>query len=269
MILVGLGKAGSNIVELFKPHTKNYKVIQIDEDNGVPKQNTPEDYDSLDFKFTQRGLKTHDEAILFVCGSGKIAGLTLRVLEALSAFKTTVVYIKPDVEFLSENEIKRHKVHFSVLQQFARSGRFHEMVLMDNKAIMELAGTGTIRNYFNKVNYFIYSTLQNLLYCENTMPDFNRLHKTKDISRISTISIGKFEENEEKMFFSLDNITETCYYINIEEADLENNDQIIPRCQEIVRENKEKQRNTSYAVWKSSDDNHFYAKHYTHFIQEP
>ena len=72
----------------------------------------------------------------------------------------------------------------------------------------------------------------------------------------------------EKLLFLLVNITETCYIINIEEEDLDNDESIIPSCQEIIRENKSLDRNSSFAIWKSSDENHFFSIHYTHFIQE-
>ena len=266
MLMIGLGEAGKNIVELFKPHTKNYKIIVLDEDQGIPKTNSVEEYDSIDFKLTQKGLKSHDEAFLFVCGSGKIAGASLRVLEALKPFKTTIIYIVPDLEFASDREQKRHKVHFGVLQEYTRSGLVHEMIVLDNKKMFSHAGTGTALKYYDKVNYFIYSTIQNLMYCKHIKPDFGRLHEKKEISRISTIGMGTFED-EEKLLFSLDNITETCYIINIEEEDLDNDQEVIPRCQKLVRENKEKNRNTSFAIWRSSEENHYYSVHYTHFIQ--
>jgi len=38
MILVGLGEAGKNIATLFKPHSKNYKIIILDENNGIDKK---------------------------------------------------------------------------------------------------------------------------------------------------------------------------------------------------------------------------------------
>jgi len=98
-------------------------------------------------------------------------------------------------------------------------------------------------------------------------PDFGRLHEKKEVSRISTIGLGKFRE-EEKLLFSLDNITETCYLINIEEEDLNNDESIIPSCQQIIRDNMELERQSSFAIWKSSEDNHLYSVHYTHFIQE-
>lgn len=265
--MVGLGEAGKNIVKLFKPHTKNYKIIVLDENSGIQKQDCVEKYDEQPVKLNQKGLKSHTEAMLFVCGSGKIAGSTLRLLEALKAFKTTVVYIVPDLEFSSERERMRHRVHFGVLQEYARSGMIEEMIILDNNTMLSMAGSGTVKKYYEKVNYFIYSTFQNLLYCMHTQPDFGKLHQKKDISRISTIGVGKLS-GVEKFLFSLDNITETCYNINIDEEDLDNNENIIPMCQEIIRENKDKNRDTSYAIWKSSDDNHFYSKHYTHFIQD-
>ena len=70
MLMVGLGEAGKNIVNLFKPHSDTYKVIPLDVGEGLQKKDTVEEYDSIDFKFKQRGLKSHDEAILFLCGVG-------------------------------------------------------------------------------------------------------------------------------------------------------------------------------------------------------
>ena len=51
MLLVGLGEAGKNIVSLFKPHTKNYKIIVLDENQGIDKKDSVEEYDEIDFKF--------------------------------------------------------------------------------------------------------------------------------------------------------------------------------------------------------------------------
>ena len=267
MLMIGLGEAGKNIVKLFKQHTKNYKIIILDEDEGIAKQDSVEMYDEKPLKLAQRGLKSHSEAFLFVCGSGKIAGASLRVLEALRDLKCTVVYIVPDLEFASVKEKKRHRVHFGVLQEYTRSGMIDEMIILDNKTLFNHAGAGTALKYYDKVNYFIYSTIQNLMYCRHIKPDFGRLHQKKDISRISTIGLGKLE-NEEKLLFSLDNITETCYNINIDEEDLDNDEGIIPKCQQLVRDNKEKNRDTSFAIWKSSEGNYFYSIHSTHFIQD-
>jgi hypothetical protein len=268
MILVGLGQAGKNIATLFKPHSKNYKIIILDENDGIEKKNTVEEYDEDPIKFKQKGLKTHDEAILFVCGSGKIAGASLRVLEALRDYKTTVVYVVPDLEFASETEKRRHRVHFGVLQEYTRSGMLHEMIILDNKTLFSLAGHGTASNYYEKVNFFIYNTIQNLMYMRHVDPVFGKLHEKKEISRLSTIGYGSLDSDDEKLFYDLKNITETTYLMNIDEEDMDNDENLIPTCQQIVRENKNRNRDTSFAIWLADTDNHFYSMHYTHFIQE-
>ena len=71
------------------------------------------------------------------------------------------------------------------------------------------------------------------------------------------------------MFFLLDNITETCYIININEEELVNDIDILPNVKAMVGDNKKLDRETSFAIWSTSEDrNYYYSKHFTHFIQE-
>ena len=268
MLVIGIGNAGCNIAELFKQH-KQYHIEQLDEDKGLKKAATVEEYDQLNYNPRKKALKTADKGILFVCGSGKVAGVTLRVLEALKRVKMTVVYIIPDLEYSSREEKLRHKAHFNILQQYSRSGLISEMMIMDNKILLEIAGHGTIYKYFDKVNYWIYSTIHTMNYCNNTKPEYGNLQKPKEISRISTIGFGNVEENDEKLLFPLDNITETSYIISINEEDLANDIDLLPNIKAMVGENKQLDRETSFAIWSTTEDtNYYYTKHYTHFIQE-
>ena len=267
MIIAGLGQAGKNIAKLFSPH-KNYKIIILDENEGVKSRQSVEEYDEHPISIPSKTLKNESEGILFVCGSGKIAGATLRVLEALSSLEMTVFYIAPDLEFCSREERLRHRVHFGVLQEYARSGKIKNIILTSNKSLFSMIGAGPITSYYKKVNYHIYSLMQNLLYCLHTDPEFGQIQNPRDISRISTIGLGHLDTDEEKLLFPLDNVTETCYLYNIDEEDLNNDETVLPRIQERVRDNKSKDRETSYAIWKASDENLFYSLHYTHFIQE-
>ena len=268
MIIAGIGEAGKNIANLFKPHSKIYKILIFDENDGLKSQPSVEKYDEQPVKINSKTLKAHDEATLFVCGSGKVAGSTLRVLEALSGLQTTVFYIVPDLEFCSREEKMRHRVHFNVLQEYARSGKIKNFMLISNKSLISSVGAGPITSYYKKVNYYIYSLVQNLMYCLHTDPEFGQIQKPKEISRISTIGVGHLDKDEEVLLFPLDNITETCYLYNIDEEDLDNDETILPRIQERVRDNKSKERETSYAIWKASDENVFYSIHHTHYIQE-
>jgi len=268
MLIVGLGQAGCNIATLFKQHDQ-YQVELLDEGKGIKKYATAEDYDSINYKPRKKGLKSASEGILFVCGSGKVAGATLRVLEGLKHVRMTVVYICPDLEYASRNEKLRHRAHFNILQQYTRSGLIEEMMLMDNKILLDIAGHGTIYKYYEKVNFYIYSTIHTLNYCANVKPEFSSVHTPKKISRITTLGFGDLEESEEKLCFLLDNITETSYIISINEEDLANDVDLLPNIKAMVGENKQLERETSFAIWSTSEDrNYYYTKHYTHFIQE-
>lgn len=268
MLIVGLGSAGCNIAELFKKQ-KQYHVELLDEGKGIKKCSSVEEYDEIKYSPRKKAIKSASEGILFVCGSGKVAGATLRVLEGLRHVKMTVYYIKPDLEFSTSKERKRDRVHFYVLQEYTRSGLIDELVLLDNKILLEHVGHGTVLNYFSNVNNFIYTTVHTLNYCENVDPDFDARHDLKEVSRISTIGWGLFEENKEKLFFLLDNITETSYIININEEELVNDVSVLPNAKAIIKENKQLNRESSFAIWSTEEpESYYYTRHYTHFIQE-
>lgn len=268
MLIVGLGAAGCNIAKLFKVHTQ-YVVELIDSGSGIKKYDSVEEYDSINYRPRKKGIKSASEGILFVCGSGKVAGATLRILEGISHVKMTVVYIVPDLEYSSKTERLRHKVHFGVLQEYARSGMIEKLLLLDNKLLIDLVGHGTIYEYYNKVNYYVYSIIHTFNYCNHVDPEYGSLEKSKDISRICTLGIGSLEKNDEKMLFPLDNITETSYIININEEELTNDVTVLPNVKAMVKENKELGRETSFAIWSTEEQqSYYYAKHHTHFIQE-
>ena len=237
MLIIGIGTAGCNIAKLFKVH-EQYHVELLDEGKGIKKQSTVEEYDSINYKPRKK-------------------------------VKMQLVYLCPDLEYSSNDEQLRHRVHFNILQEFTRSGLVHEMLLIDNKKLIDITGHGTIYNYYDKTNQYIYTAIHTLNYCKNVKPEFSSPHKPKEISRITTIGHGLLEKNEEKLFFPLDNITETGYIININEEELANDISILPNVKAMAKQSKDLERETSFAIWSTEEDeSYYYTKHYTHFIQE-
>ena len=76
------------------------------------------------------------------------------------------------------------------------------------------------------------------------------------------------DSDDEKLLYDLKNITESSYMMNVDEEDMDNDQNLIPTCQQIVRENKNKKRETSFSIWLTDTEPHFYSIHSTHFIQE-
>ena len=104
-------------------------------------------------------------------------------------------------------------------------------------------------------------------YCKNVSPVFGEHHTPKEISRITTIGFSDLEKKEEKLLFQLDNITETCYIINASEDDLKTNDDLVPTIKDLANINKNENRETSFAVFETSQETNVYVKHFTHFLQ--
>jgi hypothetical protein len=267
MLIIGLGGGGCNIAKLFKEQ-KQYHVELLDAGSGIKNCDTVEEYDNINYNPRKKAIKSASEGILFLCGGGKVTASVLRILEALKHVKMTVVYIYPDLEYTSSDEKIRNKIHYSVMQEYARSGLVREMIILHNKCMLEIAGHGTVYKYYEKVNYLIYSAIHTINYCAHTKAAFGLLHSPKEFSKITTLGFGNIEENEEKMFFLLDNITETGYIININEDNLANDVDLLPNIKAMIRENKQLERETSFAIWSTNEDtNYYYTKHYTHFIQ--
>ena len=178
MVIIGLGKAGCAVAKLFKQH-KTYQVVLLDEGKGIKKCNTVEEYDEIEYNPPKTWLKKHSEALVITCGSGKVSGAILRVLEPLKSLRTTVCYIVPELDYLSSDAKKRNRVHFNVLQEFTRSGMIDELVLFDNDLALENFGHGSVKDYYDKINHYYYSAIHMNNFCKNVDPVFGEHYNTR------------------------------------------------------------------------------------------
>lgn len=264
MVVIGLGKAGCNIAEMFKAYD-NYKVLTYDGGNNVPLNESSEGYEN-GFPNKKELKKIKNETVwFFVCGAGKIAGATLRLLEQIKENKINVVYIVPDSAILSDNAKKRTRVTAGVLQEYARSGLLEAAYFVSNLSLEKIVGEAPLASYYSKMNELIFNCVHSMNVFTHTDPIFGKLHEPKKISRIRTFSFVDLDNNEKKLFFPLDNITETCYINNIKKSEIENNSNLISEIKNRLDENLI----SSFTVYQSPYDHSYaYGIHYTHIIQE-
>jgi hypothetical protein len=263
MVIIGLGSAGINIANKFKKWPQ-YKVIlpPLDAYGTVEEQeeNTPD--------FSDLFENIEGEVWFIVCGMSKKAASSLRILEKIKHCKIKILYIQPDLELVSEMARKRERVVYKVLQEYTRSGLLDSMYIISNSAMSEIVGHGSIVNYYNNMNDAISSVVHYYNIYRNTDPVFGQTHKTKEISRIRTFGIYDLEKNEEKLFFSLDNTTETCYIYNITKDELENNHDLLPRIKGRAKERVSDNIITSFSIFSTDFEESFcHVVAYTHFIQ--
>ena len=126
MNIIGLGKAGCKIAQLFKEYPQ-YTVFLLDSDDKykrnkncfhIPQQQSAELYDASAIDLTKlvKSLDDDEEVYFIVCGSGKISACSLWILPQLKHRKINILYIKPDVDKLDKKSRLRNRAHFHILQ---------------------------------------------------------------------------------------------------------------------------------------------------------
>jgi hypothetical protein len=264
MVILGLGKAGSNIANLFKVD-KNYKVFTYDGGDNVPVQSSAEEYEKKFTKKRELSRIKNKTIWLFVCGAGKIAGATLRLLEQVKNNRINVVYIKPDLSILSDQAKKRYRVGSGVLQEYARSGLLNAIYFVSNESMINIVGEAPLTSYYDKMNELVFNCVHSLNVFADTDPIFGGSHEPKEISRIRTFAFREIEKEQKKLFFPLDNVTETCYIYSINETELERNSNLISEIKGMMN----KDIISSFSIYPTSHEySYAYGIYYTHFTQE-
>ncbi|MBT6746836.1 MAG: hypothetical protein HOB26_09795 [Flavobacteriales bacterium] len=264
MVILGLGKAGSNIAKLFKVDD-NYKVFTYDGGDNVPVCISSEEYESRFTKKKELSRIKNKTVWLFVCGAGKIAGSTLRLLEQVKNNKINVVYIVPDLSILPDQAKKRHRACSGVLQEYARSGLLNAIYFVSNESMINIVGESPLTSYYDKMNELLFNCIHSINVFANTDPIFGGTHEPKGISRIRTFAFREVEKEQKKLFFPLDNITETCYIYSINETELNRNTNLISE----IKGTMNKDIISSFSIYPSSHEySYAYGIYYTHFTQE-
>lgn len=282
--VIGLGQAGCKIAEKLAQHPQ-YHILQIDagvveKDKKarnaltVKKQTAPEFYEATGSTRLKAFLKDAHSESLFITSCGMVAGLALRILEELKKkSKITLMYVVPD----STNLTEAHKLHnnllLGVFQEYARSGVFERIILVDNKRLSEIIGPVPVLKYWDTLNTLVASTYHMINVFDHSPPVFTTLSKKVNSARLTTIGYSPWsleEKNEEKMFFSLDIPREKRYYYGIPQKMLEEDENLMTKIQKQVKDAVEHDRmKVGYAIYSTTyDQPYVYCEGYSSLVQK-
>ena len=223
-IVIGLGAAGCNIADKFSAYPQ-YKTYKIDKNLkgkncfSVSPQKHPEDYENNYVPIKKLPKEVAKKEILFVLSCGHISGLALRMLEQFKKHNCiiNVLYVKPDETLLSQTAALQQKLMFNVMQEYARSAVFKRVYLVDKNAMAQITGKVSLRNYYEKINELLVSTIHMINVFNNSESEIDTLSQPFETARISTIGLCDYESGEEKLFFPLDNVREKSYFYGVNE----------------------------------------------------
>jgi len=258
MNIIGLGKAGCRIAELFKQYSQ-YTVFKFDTDEKlktkkncfyIPKQSSAELYDAnpIDFKKFKSNLDEDEEVYFILCGSGKVSACSLWLMRMIADRKVNIIYIKPDVYSMDQKSILRNRAHFNILQQYTRSGVFERIFLIDNNLMSGIIGKTSIVNFFSKINNFIVSSVHWLNIYKNSEPIFDTFRDEYISSKICSFSYPDMVTEEMLETFSLNKCNQVKYFFGVNRIVIEEDENLLDKLNRIVTIDSDG-KSVSYGVY--------------------
>ena len=259
--IIGLGSAGCKIADCFKTFPQ-YNVLNID--TGLKKSKTaynlkyqdhPEKYEAS-FKVPKGLLDDIQSECLFITSCGHVSSTSLKILQEVSKkSKVQVMYLVPDKNNLTKTKKLHNNLLFNVFQEYARSGVFESVFLVDNKKISDIIGPVPILKYWDSVNQLICATYNMINIFEHTEPVFTTFSGKNEAARIKTLGISSLEQVEKKSFFSLDLIKEEWYYYAIPQKMLEEDVSLMQKIQtQITNAKTHDAMKVGYSVYTTEYD---------------
>jgi len=274
MNVIGLGKGGCSIADLFSQYPE-YKVFKIDAGLkgkncfNIPVCKTIEEYEEKVPDFKQLS-KLKGESLFILCGGGNIAGATLRVLEQIKQTKTTLLYIRPDPNLISNEIATKDRVIFSILQEYTRSGLLERMIIISNSQVEQLLGGLSVLEYYDSLNKVIVSTTHMINYLLTAKEVFGKMSAVREVDRISTLGIFNLEDGDESYFYPLSSPRQKVFLYAIKETDLTENRQLIKMIQQQTKNSYTgTELDISYKITTTNYESNFvYIISNTNIIQE-
>tara|TARA_R110000824_G_scaffold150209_4_gene320723 strand:+ start:7558 stop:8406 length:849 start_codon:yes stop_codon:yes gene_type:complete len=269
MNIIGLGQAGCSIAEKFKQYSQ-YKIYKIDVGlkkgknvHSLKHQETSELYESKLPNLKRAFLKEIEGDVLFITSCGAVSGASLRLLGQIKDHcQVTVLYIKPDINNLSRDGALHENLMFNVFQEYARSGVFKRLYIVDNIKIADIIGDIPVREYYNQINELIGSTIHMINVFDHSETVMKTFSDPIETARISTLGLVDYETGEEKMFFGLDMPREKRYYYAMPEEIIDSDGTLVKKIKKQVKNNIEHDKmKNSYAIYSTT-----YEKTYVYCI---
>jgi hypothetical protein len=249
MNIIGLGKAGCKIADLFKEYPQ-YNVFLLDSDDKykrkkncfyIPPQQTAELYDANAINLAKlvESLDEDEEVYFIVCGSGKISACSLWALKQISHRKVTIIYVKPDTSSLDNKSVLRNRAHFHILQEYTRSGVFEKMLIFDNSKMSDIIGKTSILNFYPKINRLVATSIHWYNIYMNTEPVFDTFREKYVSSRIGTFSIVNIDNEQVIDCQEINNSNQIEYFFGVNRIRIENDEELFDKLTSISSSDSE------------------------------
>jgi hypothetical protein len=263
--VIGLGKAGCAVAEELTEHPE-YRIYKIDkeiDERGSWAIGTYPDMAAYEENFDPTGagvylrsIKKDDEVLLVLMGGDPISGCTLKLLQCIHDAKLHVLYICPDRQMLSEIQKRDDKICFNILQQYARSGMFENLILLKKDVVERLMGDVSIQDYERHASHFISYLIAMINYFQHTEPVVSTKISPIDWCRLSTYGVSSIHEEQQEvnLLFPLEAISDLHFFYGIPAQDLDEDPTLMKKIKDHVKSFQNDSVSTSFSVYSTSFD---------------
>ena len=273
--IIGLGNAGCNIVDKFAQFSQylTYKMdvglTRTPTTFPLKQQEKFEDYEEKLPSLKTFFKEVEGEILFVVGGSGKVSSAALSILEYLKKYKINILYIKPELSLLNHSQIQLERLVYNVLQEYTRSGIFERMYIISNEEVAQLVGSISIKNYHDKINEMIVSTIHMINVYKNNESVTNTFCDLAVGARLTTIGMSDLEKNVDNLFFSLDNVSDVVYYYAYNKEKLEMDFELMSKIKTAVSNKKEDGVRVTYGIFETNyEQDYIYCLNHSSMIQK-
>ncbi len=263
--VIGLGRLGCSIAEelTMYPEYRIYKIDSSIEERGslsIGSYDSIELYeqkiDSDEVSVYLRSIKAEDEVLLVLEGGDPISGATLKILETIKDARLSVLYICPDRQMISEVQKRDDRVCFNVLQEYARSGRFENIFLVDKLKVEELAGNVPVSEYEKTISYFVSYVVAMINFFTHTKPILATKINPPDIARVVSYGVSSLDKDKRdiNLLFPLQEVDDIHFYYGIPKKDLDEDASLVQNIKDHVKSYKSEDVSTSFSVYETTLD---------------
>ena len=260
--VIGFGRLGCTIADELTvyPEYRVYKIgIDLDERGSlsIPVQDDMEAYekniDAEECSIYLRSILPGDEVLVVVEGGDPINGALLRILETIKDASLNVLYIAPERPMISEIQKRDDRITFSILQEFARSGLFETILLLDKSTAEGLMEDASVQDYEKQLANFISYVVAMVNYFNHSPSVLSSKVDIPSICRIATYGISSLDSDRSlKFLFPLEAIDGIHFYYGVPSAQLEEDKTLIRKIKDHVKDFQETASSVSYSVHATS-----------------
>jgi hypothetical protein len=264
--IIGLGKLGCSIADELAEHPE-YRIYKIGSNINeraslsIGEFSDIEEYekgvDSGEVEIYLRTIKAGEDVLLILGGGDPIAGSALKILETIKDAKIHILYVCPDRGMISEIQKRDDKISFNVMQEFARSGIFEKIFLVDKTLVEDLMGEVAVQDYEKSVSHFISYVVAMINYFNHSDPLVSSKIDPPEHCRIATFGISTLEakDREVNLLFPLASITDFHFFYGVPAELLESDGTLMKQIKNHVKGFKTSDQSTSFSVHATSFEN--------------